>query len=101
MIIIIWNMDECGIMLYTTSSVHMFSHLRWQHFSGASKMPLLALALLPGSRRIDGGTPIAGWFLIGKIQLKWMMTGVPPILGNLHIIIDGSITCIIVTNNYS
>ena len=31
---------------------------------------------------INGGYPIAGWFLLGKIPLKWMMTGGTPILRN-------------------
>ena len=30
------------------------------------------------------GVPQNGWF-IGKIQLKWMMTGGTPIYGNPHI----------------
>ena len=30
------------------------------------------------------GTPIAGWLLLGKIQLEWMRTGGTPILGNLQ-----------------
>ena len=34
---------------------------------------------------INGGTPIAGWFISWKIPLKWMMTGGTPISGNLHI----------------
>ena len=32
-----------------------------------------------GVRKI-GGTPIAGWFIMGTL-LKWMMTGGTPILG--------------------
>ena len=35
---------------------------------------------------INGGTPIAGWFLLGKILVKWMMTGGTPILGNHHML---------------
>ena len=35
-----------------------------------------------------GGYPqLAGWFLLRKIPLKWMMTRGTPILGNLHIYI--------------
>ena len=35
---------------------------------------------------INGGTPIAGWFLLGKTHLEiGMMTGGTPIPGNLHI----------------
>ena len=33
-----------------------------------------------------GGTPIAGWFLLGKIRWKWMMTWGTPISGNHHLI---------------
>ena len=32
------------------------------------------------------GDPQNRWFLLGKIQLKWMRTGGTPISGNLHII---------------
>ena len=32
-----------------------------------------------------GGFPIAGWFLLGKMPWKWMMTGGIPIPGNLHL----------------
>ena len=34
-----------------------------------------------------GGTPIAGWFRVKNPDLTWMMTGVTPILGNLHMAI--------------
>ena len=33
---------------------------------------------------INGGTPIAGWFLLGKILLKWMITRGTPLYGNTH-----------------
>ena len=32
-----------------------------------------------------GATPIAGWFLLGKIPLEWMMQWGTPILGNLQL----------------
>ena len=34
---------------------------------------------------VMGGTPIAGWFLLGTIPLKRMMTGGTPISGNHHL----------------
>ena len=39
----------------------------------------------PGADAGHGGTPVAGWFLLGKILLKWMITRGTPILGNHHI----------------
>ena len=30
------------------------------------------------------GVPTNGWFLLGKILVKWMMTGGSPISGNQH-----------------
>jgi hypothetical protein len=38
---------------------------------------------------INGGTPIAGWFISWKIRLKWMTTGGTPILGTAQIFIGG------------
>ena len=37
---------------------------------------------------INGGTPIAGWFIRENPIYKWMMTGGTPISGNLHIAED-------------
>jgi len=34
---------------------------------------------------INGGSPIAGWFISWKIPLKWIDLGVPPISGNPHL----------------
>ena len=33
---------------------------------------------------VNGGTPIAGWFMMENPNLKWMMNRGTPILGNLH-----------------
>ena len=42
-----------------------------------------------GGFRINGGTPIAGWFISGKNDPKWMMTGgtYPYFFGNHQIMI--------------
>ena len=32
---------------------------------------------------VNGGTPIAGWFISGKLPVKWMIWA--PLLGNPHI----------------
>ena len=36
----------------------------------------------------NGGSPIAGWFFLWKILLKWMMTGGNPIFGK-------QVTCVL------
>ena len=46
-----------------------------------------------GGFQSHGGTPIAGWFLLGKIPLKWMRTGGTPILGNLQLILSSNVFC--------
>ena len=35
---------------------------------------------------LNGGTPIAGWFIVENANLKWMMTGGYPISGNFHML---------------
>ena len=55
-----------------------------------SPMLLDAPAEGVGHLHQHGGFPTMGvppknaWFLLGKIPLKWMMTGGTPISGNLH-----------------
>ena len=39
-----------------------------------------------GDFHSHGGTPMAGWFLLGKSPLKWMITGGTPLSGNPHTI---------------
>ena len=39
-------------------------------------------ALWPMWVSLNGGTPKAGWFLLGKFPFKWMRTGGTPILRN-------------------
>jgi len=34
---------------------------------------------------INGGTPIAGWFIRENPSIKWMRTGGTPIYGNPHV----------------
>jgi len=34
---------------------------------------------------LNGSTPIAGWFMMENPNIKWMMTGGSPHLGNIHI----------------
>ena len=37
-----------------------------------------------GGFHSHGATPKNGWFIVGKPNLKWMMTGDTPISGNLY-----------------
>jgi hypothetical protein len=40
---------------------------------------------------INGGIPIAGWFISGKIhENQWMMTGGSPISGNHQVVNNAS-----------
>ena len=41
-----------------------------------------------------GGSPRAGWFLLGILQ-KWMMTGGPPISGNHYLILPFLNSCLV------
>ena len=41
-----------------------------------------------GGFHSHGGTPIAGWFVMEKIPMKWMMTRGTPILGNPHRVVQ-------------
>ena len=43
-----------------------------------------------GVSRVMGVPPIAGWFLLGKIPLKYGWLGGTPILGNHHVCLYGS-----------
>ena len=43
------------------------------------------MASYGGFQLVMGGTPIYGWFRKEHPIYKWMMTGVTPISGNLHI----------------
>ena len=54
--------------------------------TGSPKFHGLSLSMIWGVS-INGRSPIAGWFLLGTIPLRWMMTGGTPILGNHHLII--------------
>ena len=48
--------------------------------AGRSEKPILFLTSPYGGFHGHGGTPIAGWFLLGKIPLKMDDLGVPPFM---------------------